>query len=137
MKIYLKLIMAVVIMVMAVGFTSCGSSESNRSSESEESSSESLTQYAGKWELFQVGNSPSESATFTLTIRSNGDASISHVARTGYSDTWLESGDGYAQLNGDVLFVEITSGKSAGTTLRLVAKGGRIYTADGESFQRR
>ena len=136
MKSYLKLMMAVAIMVMAAGFTSCGSSESNSGNEYQDSSSESLAQYAGKWELFQVGNGPGESATFTLTIRSNGSASISHVAHVGYSDTWLESGDGHAQLNGDVLYVEITSGKSAGATLNLIAKGGRIYTADGESFQR-
>lgn len=135
MKQHFKWLWSLGIIVMTVMCFSCGSSDSHRNSESGASSS--LAQYAGKWELFQVGNSPSESATFTLTIRSNGEASISHVARTGYSDTWLESGDGYAELNGDVLFVEITSGKSRGTTLRLIARNGKIYTADGESFSRR
>lgn len=100
------------------------------------SSSSSLSRYAGKWELFQPGNGSTESATFTLKISSNGNASISHYARVGYTDTCLESGDGYAELNGDVLFVEITSGKSKGTTLRLTARDGRIYTADGQSFSK-
>ncbi|MDE5848894.1 MAG: hypothetical protein K2H38_02015 [Muribaculaceae bacterium] len=124
-------------LMLAVGFPSCGGGSSSSNSGSEYSSSESLSRYAGKWELFQRGNSPSESATFTLKISSNGNASISHYARTGYTDTCLESGDGYAELNGDVLFVEITSGKSRGTTLRLIARDGRIYTADGEAFSKR
>ena len=92
---------------------------------------------SGIRKLFQVGESTSERATFTLKISSNGNASISHYARTGYTDTCLESGDGYAELNGDVLFVEITSGKSSGTTLCLLARDGRIYTADGEAFSKR
>lgn len=135
MKQRFKWIWSLAILVMTLMCFSCGSSDSNRNNKSGASSS--LAQYAGKWELFQVGNSPSESATFTLTIRSNGEASISHVAHTGYSDTCLESGDGYAELNGDVLFVEIANGKSRGTTLRLIARNGRIYTADGESFSRK
>lgn len=115
---------------------SCGSSNGNQNNGTEDSSA-SLAQYAGTWELFQVGNSPMESATFTLKIRANGDASIKHVAKSGYSDTWLEEGDGYADLNGDVLFVEITKGKSKGTTIRLIAQDGQIYTADGEAFSRK
>ncbi|MDE6553473.1 MAG: hypothetical protein K2K98_11060 [Muribaculaceae bacterium] len=131
-------LLAAAVLMLAVGFQSCGGgSSSSSNSGSEYSSSESLSRYAGKWELFQVGNGPGESATFTLKISSNGNASISHYARTGYTDTCLESGDGYAELNGDVLFVEITSGKSRGTTLRLIARDGRIYTADGEAFSKR
>lgn len=134
-----KIILLVTAAVMlAVGLPSCGGgSNSSGNSGNEYSSSESLSRYAGKWELFQRGNSPSESATFTLKISSNGNASISHYARTGYTDTCLESGEGHAELNGDVLFVEITSGKSRGTTLRLIARDGRIYTADGEAFSKR
>ena len=133
-----SILLAVAALMLSVGLPSCGGgSSSNGNSGSEYSSSESLSRYAGKWELFQVGNSPSESATFTLKISSNGNASISHYARTGYTDTCLESGDGHAELNGDVLFVEITSGKSRGTTLRLIARDGRIYTADGEAFSKR
>ena len=132
------IIIAIVVAFMAILLPSCGGrSDSGSGSASTSSSSSSLSQYAGKWELFQVGASPSESATFTLKISSNGNASISHYARTGYTDTCLESGDGYAELNGDVLFVEITSGKSKGTTLRLVARGGRIYTPDGEAFTKK
>ena len=133
-----SILLAAAALMLAVALPSCGGgSSSSGSSRSEYSSSESLSRYAGKWELFQVGNSPSESATFTLKISSNGNASISHYARTGYSDTCLESGDGHAELNGDVQFVEITSGKSRGTTLRLIARDGRIYTADGEEFRKR
>ncbi len=124
------------IVMMAVCLPSCGGRSKSKSN-SEYSSSESLSKYAGKWELFQVGNSPSESATFTLKISANGSASITQYARVGYTDTLLESGDGHAELNGDVLFVEITSGKSSGTTLRLVARNGRIYTADGEEFHKK
>lgn len=122
--------------ILALGLPAC-SGNSERSNNSEYSSSESLSKYAGKWELFQVGDNPGESATFTLKISSNGRASISQYARVGYTDTCLESGDGQAELNGDVLFVEITSGKSRGTTLRLIARNGRIYTADGEAFTKR
>ncbi len=129
------LILAAIAMI-AICLPSCGGSSESKS-DSKYSSSESLSKYAGKWELFQVGNSPSESATFTLKISANGSASITQYARVGYSDTLLESGDGHAELNGDVLFVEITSGKSRGTTLRLVARNGRIYTADGEEFHKR
>ncbi|MBD5304391.1 MAG: hypothetical protein HDS18_06535 [Bacteroides sp.] len=111
----------------------CGGSSDSGSNKYGDSSS-SLAQYAGKWELFQPGNNPTESATFTLKISANGNASITHNARVGYSNTVLESGDGYAELNGSVLFVEITSGKSKGTTLRLTAQDGRLYTADGQSF---
>ena len=133
-----SILLAVAALMLSVGLPSCGGgSSSSGNSGSEYSSSESLSRYAGKWELFQVGNSPSESATFTLKISSNGNASISHYARTGYTDTCLESGDGHAELNGDVLFVEITSGKSRGTTLRLIARNGKIYTADGEAFSKR
>ena len=124
--------------LLVVSLPSCGGgSNDSGSNRNEYSSSESLSRYAGKWELFQVGNSPSESATFTLNISANGNASISHYARVGYTDTCLESGEGYAELNGDVLFVEITSGKSRGTTLRLIARDGNIYTADGEAFSKR
>ncbi len=134
-----KLILFSIAAIMfAVTLLSCGGgSNSGSSNGSEYSSSESLSKYAGKWELFQVGNSPSESATFTLKISANGSASITQYARVGYTDTLLESGDGHAELNGDVLFVEITSGKSRGTTLRLVARNGRIYTADGEEFHKK
>ena len=132
------ILLVVATFMMSIVLPSCGGgSSSSSNNDSEYSFSESLSRYAGKWELFQVGNSPSESATFTLKISANGNASISHYARTGYTDTCLESGDGYAELNGDVLFVEITSGKSRGTTLRLIARGGNIYTADGEAFSKR
>ena len=130
--------LAIATLMLALVIPSCGGgSNSSSNNGSEYSSSESLSRYAGKWELFQVGNSPSESATFTLKISANGNASIRHYARVGYTDTCLESGEGYAELNGDVLFVEITSGKSRGTTLRLIARGGNIYTADGEAFSKR
>lgn len=131
-----KFIFFIAIVMMVVSLPSCGGcSETNNTNEN--SSSESLSKYAGKWELFQVGNNSGESATFTLKISSNGSASISHYAKVGYSDTCLESGDGHAELNGDVLFVEITSGKSRGTTLRLIARNGHLYTADGEAFSKR
>lgn len=132
----IKSLTTIVLILFGCASFSCGSSNGNHNNGTGESSA-SLAQYAGKWELFQVGNSPSESATFTLTIKSNGDASISHYARVGYSETCLESGEGYAQLDGTVLFVEITEGKSKGTTLRLIAQNGQIYTADGEAFSRR
>ena len=130
-NLFLTLIISFVTFILP----SCGGG-SNSGSSSGGGSSSSLSEYAGKWELFQPGNGPTESATFTLKISSNGNTSITHNARTGYSNTVLESGDGYAELNGDVLFVEITSGKSKGTTLRLTARDGRIYTADGQSFSK-
>ncbi len=131
------IIISAVALLLSFCLPSCGGSSESRSNGNEYSSSESLSKYAGKWELFQVGNSPSESATFTLKISANGSASITQYARVGYTDTLLESGDGHAELNGDVLFVEITSGKSSGTSLRLVARNGRIYTADGQEFSKR
>ena len=133
-----SILFAAAALMMVVCLPSCGGgANSSSNGNNEYSSSESLSRYAGTWELFQVGNSPSESATFTLKISANGNASISHYARVGYTDTCLESGEGYAELNGDVLFVEITSGKSRGTTLRLLARNGRLYTADGEAFSKR
>ncbi len=130
------IILSTIALLLSVCLPSCGGNSESRSN-SEYSSSESLSKYSGKWELFQVGNSPSESAAFTLKISANGSASITQYARVGYTDTLLESGDGHAELNGDVLFVEITSGKSRGTTLRLVARNGRIYTADGEELHKK
>ena len=126
------LFLTLIISIVTIILPACGGSSDSRSSNNDGSSS--LAQYAGKWELFQPGNNPTESATFTLKISANGNASITHNARVGYSNTVLESGDGYAELNGSVLFVEITSGKSKGTTLRLTAQDGRLYTADGQSF---
>lgn len=131
----MKKIFFILTIVFSLCLTACGGGDSSSSSSG--ASSSNLSRYTGKWELFQVGNSPSESATFTLKITAGGNASISHYARVGYTDTCLESGDGYAELNGDVLFVEITSGKSRGTTLRLIARDGKIYTADGQAFSKR
>ena len=133
MNAIIKSLITIVLIILGCVCLSCSSSNGRQNNATEESSA-SLAQYAGKWELFQVGNSPSESATFTLTIKSNGDASISHYARVGYSETCLESGDGYAQLDGNVLFVEITEGMSKGTTLRLIAQNDQIYSADAVSY---
>lgn len=131
------IIMALVMSLAAIIVPACGGDSGSGGSNSNSSSSASLSQYAGKWELFQVGDNPTESATFTIKISSSGKASISYYARVGYSDTCLESGDGYAELNGDVLYIEITSGKSRGKTLTLKARGDNLYTADGQSFTKR
>ena len=57
--------MSLVIALMTFIFTSCGGG-SNSGSSSGGGSSSSLAEYAGKWELFQPSNGPTESATFTL-----------------------------------------------------------------------
>lgn len=99
-------------------------------------SNSDLSRYAGKWRLFQVGNGPMQTATFNITISANGDASIDHYAQTGTTDTQLEKGEGRATLYDDILYIEITRGKSRGTTLKLYARNGTLCTLDGQSFSR-
>lgn len=143
MKLKFKLLTLLSILMMILS-VSCGNGTSNNSSSSDSHSDSysdsNIGQYVGKWELFQAGlnpDNPSETGLFTLTIRSNGDASIKQcVSSLGAGTTIIASGDGRAELNGDVLFVEITSGESAGSTLSLKARNGELYTADGETFSK-
>ena len=123
-------------LVCVIGLSACGGGSSSSSSAS--SSGSSLKEYAGKWVLFQRGNRMGESATFTLDLKSNGNVSVRHSATPGMgqSDVILDEGKGKAELNGTVLYVELTSGKSRGTTYRFIAKGGQIYDADGTRLTR-
>ena len=130
------MVMAMVTIVLPA----CGGSSESESGDYDETdtSSESLSDYAGKWVLFEVGDEPTESASCTLKISASGNVSINYSAsKLGYGDVCMEDGDGYAELSGDELYIRITSGKSNGKVFRVYAKGGRIYSHDGREFQKK
>lgn len=131
-------ILAIVLVMAMFCLPSCGGGANGSSRKGDVTSSESLSDYVGKWELFQVGDTPTESVTFILKITSGGGASIScYESKLGQGNTWLISGDGYVELNGENLYVELTSGDSKGYSLNLIARDGRIYTTGGESFSKK
>ena len=121
---FLKISFSLVIVILAL--TSCGGSDSNGSS-SNQGSEDGLKEYAGKWELFQQGDKPGDTALFKLKIDKDGSAEVSHSASGfGYEKT-LDEGSGTAYLSGNTLTVEITRGKSRGTIYEFKAVNGSLY----------
>ena len=141
MKTFKLILVAFASLLLTTGLTSCGGDDSSNSGNSSYSSDcgSNLSEYAGKWQIFEPGDLPGESATLTLTISRNGDAKIllTICPGMGQNDIVIDEGSGSAQLSGTRLYVELTKGKSRGNTYNFVATDGHIYTSDGQEFYRR
>ena len=128
-------------LMLLTSLSSCGGEDSSNGAHSSYSSGSGsdLSEYAGKWQIFEPGDLPGESATLTLTISRNGDAKILLTAcpGMGQNDIVLDEGSGTARLNGTSLYVELTKGKSRGNAYNFVATDGHIYTSQGQTFSRR
>lgn len=103
------------------------SSYSSSYSSNKKTTKNGLSQYVGSWKLHQNGNGVGEFATLKITINSNGSARLSHWASGFGHDTLLAEGSGTATLSGSTLTIEITSGKSRGTTYTFDAFSGKLY----------
>lgn len=139
----IKLILAIFASLMfMVATASCGGDENSNGRDDNAYSDNreaDLSEYVGKWVIFEPGDLPGESATFTLNISRNGDVKILLTACPGMGqrDVVLVEGSGKAQLDGTRLYVDLTKGKSRGNSYQFVAKNKTIYTSDGQTFYRK
>ena len=135
MKSLMKFFLLGVLLILPVCLSSCGGGTSS-SNENYSGSSESISQYNGKWEVFSPMDKPGSSETFRLTLRGSHSAEIKYW-ETGFGyDNIIAEGSGEAYLNGNSIIVELTKGQSRGMSFEFKIRNGVITLPDGTSLSK-
>ena len=122
--------------LIVVSLQACGGSSSPHY-DNYPNSKESLSQYNGKWELFQIGNKAGTSETFRLTLRGSNSAEIKYWETGPGFDKIIVEGEGDAYLNGNTIIVTIKRGYSKGSAYEFKIRNGVITLANGAPLSKK